>query len=86
MSGFGDDLHQADAGAVQVHKRHVRVHVVDGFARVLFHVDAFNPHHARSADRHLNQDFALTYNRVVQLADLVALRQVRVEIVLAIKR
>ena len=80
-----DDFHQAHAGAVQVHKRHRRVHVVDRLAGVLFHVDALNPHHACSTIAKLHQHFAFAHDGVIELRDLIALRQVGVEIVLAVK-
>jgi hypothetical protein len=83
--GAGDDLHQRDAGAVEVDEGHGGVHVVDGFARVLFQVDAFDADHARRAVAHLDQHFALAHDGVVELADLVALRQVGVEVVLAVE-
>jgi hypothetical protein len=60
-------------------------HVVNGFPRVLFQVDALDPHRARGAVPHLHQHFALAHDRVVELADLVALRQVGVEVVLAVE-
>jgi len=84
------DFHQRDAGAVEVHIGRVRVHVVNRLAGILFEVQPLDP--AREAvglaamgrlDIHL--DLALADNRVGELADLIALRQVRVEIVLAVK-
>ena len=47
--GARDDLHQRDAGAVQVHEGQAWVHVVDRLARVLFQVDAFDAHAAGHA-------------------------------------
>ena len=48
--GAADDLHQGDAGAVQVHEGHVGVHVVDRLARVLFQVDALDADAAGDAE------------------------------------
>src|SRR5579859_5856187 len=78
--GLADDLDEGHAGAVQVDD--ARVRVVDVLARVLLHV------HARDADTprraaHLDVEVPLVAERLVVLADLVALRQVRVEVVLA---
>ena len=80
-----DDLHQADARTVQINKGHVWVHVVNGFACILFHVDAFNTHTARHTWAHVHDDFAFAHNRVIKLRDLIALWQVRIEIVFPIK-
>ena len=65
--GAADDFHKRDAGAVEIHKGHIRVHVVDGFACVLFHVDAFDPHAPCNARFHIDDHFALSNNRVVEL-------------------
>ncbi len=58
---------------------------MDGFSGILLKVDTLNPHHARGAVAKLHEHFALTHDRVVKLADLVALRQVGIEVVLAVK-
>ncbi len=84
--GAADDLHQRDAGAVEVDEGHRRVHVVDRLAGVLLDMDALDPHPARDARPHVDQHLALADERVVELADLVALRQVGVEVVLAVER
>ncbi len=83
--GAAHDLHQRNTGAVQVDEGHVRVHVVDRFARVLFKVDAFNAHQPRRAVAQFHQHFTFAHNGVVKLRDLIALWQVGVEIVLAVK-
>lgn len=80
-----DDFHQADAGAVEIDEGHGGVHVVDRLARVLFHVDTFDPHQAGDAGLHVHEDFAFAHQRLVKLGDLVALRQVGVEVVLAVE-
>ena len=81
----GHNFHQRHAGPVQVHEGHVRVHVMYGFACVLFEVDTFHTDIAGRAVAKFNQDFAFAHNRVVQLGNLIALRQIWVEIVLAVK-
>ncbi len=58
---------------------------MDRLARVLLHVDALDPDLAGDARLHVDQHLALADDRVLVLADLVALRQVRVEIVLAVE-
>jgi hypothetical protein len=58
---------------------------VDRLARILFDMDALDPDLARDAGRHVHQHLALADDRVFELADLVALRQVRVEVVLAVE-
>ena len=83
--GTADDFHQSHTGAVEIHKGVIRIHVMHRFARVLLKVNALNAHHTRCTVTHFNEDFTFTDNRMVQLADLIALWQVRVEIVFAVK-
>ena len=58
--GAADNLHQRHARAVQVHKGHVRVHVMDRLARILLQMDALDPHQTRDTGAHLDQNLALT--------------------------
>jgi hypothetical protein len=87
--GPRDDLHQRDAGAVQVHIAARRVLVVHQLARVLLDMDALDADGFHIRFRVLvveaDLDLPLAYDRVIELADLIALRQIGVEIVLAIK-
>mmetsp|Transcript_6545 Transcript_6545/g.11293 ORF Transcript_6545/g.11293 Transcript_6545/m.11293 type:complete len:246 (+) Transcript_6545:1091-1828(+) len=82
---LGDDLHQRDSGAVEVDEGQRRVHVMDRLACVLLQVDALDPDGARKAFAQFHQYFAFADDRVVKLTDLIALRQVRVEVVLPIE-
>jgi hypothetical protein len=86
---LGDDLDQRNAGAIQIHVRDVPSHhgrVVDRLARVLLHVDAREAH-----ARHLfpgvspdgNVQPPLRGDGLFVLGDLVALGQIRIEVVLA---
>ena len=82
------DLHQRDARAVEVDVAHRRVLVVHQLARVLLDMDALDADVLGAAlvlvvEQHL--DLALADQRVVELADLIALRQIGVEIVLAVE-
>ena len=81
-----DNLHQAHARPVKIDKGHVGIHVVDRFTGVLFHMDPFDPNTARNAWLHIYDHFALANDRVIKLADLIALGQIRVEVVFPIKR
>ena len=83
--GPRDDLHQRDAGAVQVDEGQLGVDVVHRLAGVLLEVDALDPHLARDPRPEVDDHLALADDRVVELADLVALRQVGVEVVLAVE-
>jgi len=83
--GAADDFHQGHAGAVEIDETHRRVHVMNGFAGVLFKVNPLDPHQTRDAGRQVNQHLAHSHDGMVKLADLIALRQVGVEIVLAVK-
>ena len=56
----------------------------------MFKVNALNAHHAARLESictggGFDQHFAFAHDGMVQLADLVALRQVRVEVILAVK-
>ena len=70
--GLRHDLDERHAGAVEIDPRQLAV--VDRLPRVLFHVDAADAHVADAAARR---------ERAIELRDLVALRQVGVEVVLA---
>ena len=81
-----DDFHQRNACAVEIDERHVRVHVVDRFASVLFKVNALDAYETGHTRGHIHKDLAFTDDGLIELADLIALRQIRVEIVFAVKR
>ena len=80
--GLGHDLDQRGAAAVEVHDARLgpvdpaRAARVDQLRRVLLHVHAVDAHVAEPA---------AGAERDVVLADLVALRQVRIEVVLAVE-
>src|SRR3954470_4868409 len=59
--------------------------VVDRLAGVLLEVQALDADGDALVRRHIDRDLALADDRALVLADLVALRQVRVEIVLAVE-
>ena len=58
---------------------------MDGFTGILFHVDTLDTHEPRRPIAHFHQHLTFAHDRVVKLRDLIALRQVGVEIVLAVK-
>jgi hypothetical protein len=70
--GLGDDLDERDAGAIEIDEGALRL--MEQLARVFFHVDA--------ADADL-ADAAVGGDRLVELRDLVPLRQIGIEVVLA---
>ena len=85
--GPAHDLHQGDAGPVVVYERVVGLvnapaaaHV-DGLAGVLFHVRALD---ADAEAVHL--EHTVDADRLVVLADLIVLRHVRIEVVLAVEQ
>ena len=82
--GLRHDLHQGDAGAVEVDERHGGVLVVQRLAGVLLEMQPLDAD-PDGAVRHVDRDLALAHHRRLVLADLVALRQVRIEIVLAVE-
>jgi hypothetical protein len=60
--------------------------VVQRFAGVLFQMKAFDADRHGIAIGHIEHDLALPDNRRLVLTDLIALRQVGIEIILAVKR
>ena len=59
--------------------------VVQQFSGVLFQMQAFDADSHGIAIGHVEHDLALSDDRRLVLADLIALRQVGIEIVLAVK-
>ena len=80
--GFGDDLEQRRAGTVEVDAGLTGVILVQRLAGVFFEVCAGEVHPVRDIAHHEIDSAALDHRRFV-LADLVALGQVGIEIVLA---
>ena len=83
--GAADDLHQGHTCTVKIHETHIWVHVVDRFSGVLLKVDTLDAHNPRSSVTKLNQNLTFAHNGVIELRNLIALRQIRVEIVFPIK-
>ena len=77
--GLAHDLDERRARPVEVHDGHVGV--VHALARVLFHVHARDARPPRDPV-HLDVEVPVLAERLVELADLVALGQVRIEVVL----
>ncbi len=87
---LGHDFHQGNARTVQVDIGHGRMLVVHGLARILLQMQALN------ADLHVfelalivradrNHDLALADDGLFELRNLIALRQIGIEIVLAVE-
>ena len=79
MSGFEHNLHQRDAGAVEIDKTHGRRLVVQALARVLLQMQPFNPDRDLLGRGHIDDHLALADDRLLELRDLIALRQIRVK-------
>ena len=82
---LGDDLHQRHARAVEIDEAHGRVLVVHRLAGVLLQMQALDADADLFGRRQVDRDLALADDRMLVLADLVALRQVGVEVVLAVE-
>ena len=80
-----DDLHQRDAGAIEIDERFRRRKIVDRLAGVLLKVQPLDADRDRLFAVGLDLDLALADDRFLVLADLIALRQVRIEIVLPVE-
>ena len=83
--GLRHDLHQRHAGAIEIDQRQRRVLIVQRLAGVLLEMQPLDADADRLAVRHVDDDFALADDRRFVLADLVALRQVRIEIILPVE-
>ena len=81
--GRGHDLEQARAGAIQVDARHAREVLVQRLAGVFLEMRADDVDGARAAVFEHDVDSAAVHDRQLVLADLIALRQIRIEVVLA---
>ena len=83
--GLGHDLHQRDAGPVEIDERHGGVLVVQRLAGILLEMQTLDADPHGLAVGHVDHDLALADDRRFVLADLIALRQIRIEIVLAVE-
>ena len=82
---LGDDLHQGDARAVQVDKAVVGMLVMQALAGILLQMQAFDADPDGFPVLEVDDDLALAHDGVLVLADLIALGQVGIEIVLAVE-
>ena len=81
-----NDFHQRNAGAVEIDEGVQRVLIVDRLAGVLLEMQALDAHVDRlRLAGHIDDHLALTDDGFGELADLVALRQIGVEVVLAVE-
>ena len=83
--GLGDDLHQPDAGAVEIDIGLRRMLVVQALAGILLEMQPGDADLARRAVRHVEHEPAAPDDRLLVLRDLIAGRQVGIEIILAVE-
>ncbi len=83
--GLGHDLHQRHAAAVEIDMGHRRRPVVQQLAGVLLQMQPLDADGRGLAAVELDDHLALADDRRLVLADLVALRRVRIEIVLPVE-
>src|SRR6185503_14275949 len=74
------DLHQRHAGAVEIDIGEIRMAVVQALARILLEMQALDADIDALAAVEVDRDDALADDRRLVLADLIALRQVGIEI------
>src|SRR5208337_3165294 len=79
------DLHERYPRTIEVDQGHGGVAIMQQFPRVLLKMKPLDAHRHRLAVRHVENDFALPDHGRLVLADLIALRQVGIEVVLAIE-
>ena len=77
------DLDERRAGAIEIDGGGVREAIVHGLPGVLLHVHAMHADCARWFDRVINDDGAAGRDGLIELRDLISLRQIRIEVVLA---
>ena len=80
---LGDDLDQRRAGAIQIHAGQAREALVQRLAGVLFQVRARDPDALDRCRPRARCRRAAADDRQLVLADLVALGQIRIEVILA---
>src|SRR5947209_44752 len=80
-----DDLHQRHAGTVEIDQRHARMLVVQRLAGILLEVQPFDADLDAVAIIEVDRELGLAHDWLLVLADLIALRQVGEEIVLAVE-
>ena len=83
--GLGDDLHQRHAGAVEVDQGEARMLVVQRLAGILLDVQALDADVLAGAVGEVDADDALADQRPLVLRDLIAGRQIGVEVVLPLE-
>ncbi len=81
--GLGDDLEERRAGAIQIDAARVRKTLVKGLSRILLEVRPRDPDRLCGAVIEHDADRSVADDRMLVLADLIALRQVGIEIILA---
>src|SRR5262249_38526456 len=82
--GPGHALHQRHASSIEINVGLLGVLVVEGFARVLLQVQALDAD-THGLPVHVHLDRTLPDDRPFVLRDLIALRQIRIEVVLAVE-
>ena len=83
--GLRHDLHQRHARAVEIDIGILRMLVVQALARVLLQMQPLDADGDALAAQQIDDDLALADDRALVLADLIALRQVGIEIVLPVE-
>ena len=83
--GFADDFDQRHAAAVVIHHGGIRGGVVHQLSRVLLHVNLVNADDLSAAVLGFNLNASVAADGEVELADLVRLGKVGIEVVLAVE-
>ena len=83
--GLRHDLHQRHAGAIEIDIGYGRMAVVQRFAGVLLQMQPLDADGDALAVRQIDDHLALAHDRRLVLADLIALRQIGIEIVLPVE-
>ena len=83
--GAADDLHQGDARAVEIDIGVVGMLIVDALARILLEMQALDADLDRVALGMVDDELALADNGLLVLRDLIAGRQIGIEIVLPVE-
>ena len=80
---FGHNFHQADPCPVQINKSFLRIKIMNGFAGILLNMHPLNADILGRSVFQINCNLSLADNRILELRNLIPLRQIGIKIVFA---
>ena len=80
---LGNNLHQPNPGPVQINKSHARIQIMNRLPGILFNVNPLNADCPPAAVFRFNLKASLANQRILELSNLIPLRQIGIKIVFA---